>query len=239
MAIKLPSVGMLDNDHMPEVRDQGDLGSCTGFATVACIDYTRRHLKQDAYALSPLFAYYNGRVIENTVNEDSGCEIRDVLKAQNKLGCAKEEDWPYKIDWFKKRPPWKVYENARQDMLADYRRIGTKSRLRLIKTAVIRREPVVFGFSVYENFDLPIVENEGLLPMPGGDMVGGHAVWICGYDDDMRVHDKFGAVLIQNSYGEWGCEHPVTRKRGYFWMPYEYLVDDNLCDDFWALRVVT
>jgi C1A family cysteine protease len=45
-----------------------------------------------------------------------------------------------------------------------------------------------------------------------------------GYDD---AEQRF---LIRNSWGaDWG-------KRGYFTMPYQYLGDRNLSDDFWTIR---
>jgi len=47
-----------------------------------------------------------------------------------------------------------------------------------------------------------------------------------GYNDVTR------RFLIRNSWGEaWG-------KKGYFTMPYDYLLDDNLSDDFWTIRLV-
>ncbi len=48
---------------------------------------------------SRLFIYYNERVIEHTVQQDAGAQIRDGIKSVNKLGACFEGTgngfWPY------------------------------------------------------------------------------------------------------------------------------------------------
>ncbi len=88
--------------------------------------------------------------------------------------------------------------------------------------------PFVYGFTVYESFESEDVARTGNVPMPspGERVVGGHAVLAVGYDDDE------GMFICRNSWGaEWG-------DAGYFYMPYAYLLDDNLSDDFWTIRLV-
>ncbi len=66
----------------------------------------------------------------------------------------------------------------------------------------------------------------GIVPMPGGNekSLGGHAVLAVGYDDTKQM------FLVRNSWGNgWGIG-------GYFWMPYQYLDDRKLSDDFWTIR---
>jgi C1A family cysteine protease len=88
--------------------------------------------------------------------------------------------------------------------------------------------PFVFGFTVYESFESQQVAQSGVLSMPaaGETIVGGHAVLAVGYDDSKN------AFIIRNSWGDgWGLA-------GYFYMPYAYLLDNNLSDDFWTIRTV-
>ncbi|MGH7139055.1 MAG: C1 family peptidase, partial [Pirellulales bacterium] len=91
--------------------------------------------------------------------------------------------------------------------------------------------PFVYGFTVHESFESPDVAkgpDAGWVPMPrdGEQVLGGHAVMAVGYDDDDRV------FICRNSWGDgWGAA-------GYFFMPYAYLLDDNLSADFWTIRLV-
>jgi len=67
------------------------------------------------------------------------------------------------------------------------------------------------------------------MPMPSRSehVVGGHAVLAVGY------HDAQSRFRVRNSWGtEWGV-------KGYFTMPYAYLLDDNLSDDFWKITAVS
>ena len=63
--------------------------------------------------------------------------------------------------------------------------------------------------------------------MPGRDesVLGGHAVLLVGYDDSTR------RFRLRNSWSEdWG-------QQGYGTLPYEYVTDGNLSDDFWCVRL--
>jgi C1A family cysteine protease len=88
--------------------------------------------------------------------------------------------------------------------------------------------PFVFGFTVYESFESDEVAETGKLNMPDpSEMeVGGHAVLAVGYNDASK------RFWVRNSWGKgWG-------KAGYFTMPYDYLLNENLSDDFWTTRIV-
>src|SRR6201994_4490216 len=61
----------------PPVYDQGQLGSCTANAIAAAIEFDQKK----KFVPSRLFIYYNERVMENTVDSDSGAQIRDGIKS--------------------------------------------------------------------------------------------------------------------------------------------------------------
>src|SRR4051812_30846987 len=78
----------------PNVYDQGDLGSCTANAIGGAIEFEQLKQKLKAFVPSRLFIYYNERVLEHTVESDSGAQIRDGMKVVAKLGAPPEPDWP-------------------------------------------------------------------------------------------------------------------------------------------------
>ena len=61
---------------------------------------------------SRLFIYYNERVIEHTVQTDSGAMIRDGIKSVAKKGVCPEDDWPYDISKFTHKPSAKAYQGS-------------------------------------------------------------------------------------------------------------------------------
>src|SRR5512135_2153560 len=63
------------------VRDQGQLGSCTGFAIAAGLrEFLLIKIGAPLVPLAPLFVYYEERFIEHTVSQDAGAQPRDGLK---------------------------------------------------------------------------------------------------------------------------------------------------------------
>jgi C1A family cysteine protease len=64
------------------------------------------------------------------------------------------------------------------------------------------------------------------MPAPGDTQLGGHAVLAVGYDTRER------RFLVRNSWG------PAWGRHGYFTMPFDYLLDDSLSDDFWTVKAV-
>src|SRR5260221_8686594 len=78
---KLPA--KVDLSHLcPPIYDQGQLGSCTANAIGAAFEFgLQKQKKELAFMPSRLFIYYNERVIENSVNSDSGAMIRDGIKS--------------------------------------------------------------------------------------------------------------------------------------------------------------
>jgi C1A family cysteine protease len=86
--------------------------------------------------------------------------------------------------------------------------------------------PFVFGFAVYDSFESEEVAKTGIvnLPVAGDRMLGGHAVLAVGFDDTVQ------RFIVRNSWGSgWGMA-------GYFTIPYAYLTNRDLSDDFWTIR---
>src|SRR6201994_3602517 len=80
----------------PPVYDQGQLGSCTANAIAAAIEFEQKK----RFVPSRLFIYYNERVIEGTVDSDSGAQIREGIKVVANQGVPPESEWPYDVARF-------------------------------------------------------------------------------------------------------------------------------------------
>jgi hypothetical protein len=225
---------------MPMIRDQGPQGSCTGHGAYGVATYLHHWSGQKTSdKLAPRFAYWNARVIEGSTSEDSGAEIRDVVKGVVKLGISTESLCPYNAKQWSRAPGAGAFKGALKETITDYQRINNGD-INSVKAALASDIPVIFGFACYANIDSDDLARDGLLTMPTGEMDGGHCVWACGYDDDMGIGYQTGALLCANSWGtKWGCQPEGYASRGYFWMPYAYAGNPNLADDFWACMKIT
>ena len=212
--------------HCPPVYNQGALGSCTANAIAAAIEFERMKQKLSIFVPSRLFIYYNERVMEGTVNQDAGAQIRDGIKSVATLGAPPETDWAYEINKFADKPPQKAYDDAKQDLVSVYSRVA--QNLIQMQGCLAEGYPFVFGFTVYDSFESSGVAQSGIVPMPspGEGVQGGHCVVAVGYDDESRT------FIVRNSWGTtWG-------QKGYCTMPYEYLLTPQLASDFWTIRTV-
>ena len=117
-----------------------------------------------AFTPSRLFIYYNERVIEGTVNSDSGAMIRDGIKSIAHQGDAPETDWPYDIAKFAMKPSPKTYTDAKKHKAVLYQRL--MQDLAQMKGCLASGFPFVFGFTVYQSFETPQVASTGVVPMP-------------------------------------------------------------------------
>lgn len=207
--------------HCPPVVDQGQLGSCTANALAGAMGY----IHAAATPFSRLFIYYNERAIEHHITSDSGAMIRDGIKTLAKKGVCAEAEWPYNIAQFKKKPSAKCFTDAQANRIATYSRLST---LNDMLQCLADGYPFVFGFTVYESFESQEVASTGVMNLPAANEqpLGGHAVMAVGYDMASQ------RLIVRNSWGTgWGLDGS-----GYFTMPFAYVTNRGLSDDFWTVR---
>jgi C1A family cysteine protease len=225
--------------HCPKVYDQGQIGSCTANAIAGAIEFDVKKQGKPDFMPSRLFIYYNERAMEHTVATDSGAQIRDGVKSVNKLGVCPEPEWPYIATpadpntnvWPPgakpaQKPTPNCYTDALQHQALNYQSVSRD--LAQFRGCLADGYPFVLGFTVYSAFESASVAQTGVLNMPASSeqVLGGHAVLAVGYDDTAQ------RFIVRNSWGtSWGM-------KGYFTMPYAYLLSQNLSSDFWTIRVV-
>lgn len=214
----------------PPIEDQGQLGACTAFGTLACARFVRKMQGAKDVVLSHLFQYYNSRLLEKTTDSDSGASIRDAVKALAKFGAIPEKDMKYDPAKFDVKPSKKLYDEGAKDQALQYLRVDNyaqRNGVQNIMACVAAGYPVVFGATLYESFENPGPDAHGMIQMPksSSQILGGHCMAIWGYDAQERH-----AFLVRNS---WGSQFGLA---GYIWMPFQYLTNPDLADDFWTLR---
>ena len=209
------------------IYDQGDLGSCTANAAAALVEFVDKEQGTDpVFEPARLFIYYNTRILEGTVNYDSGATIRNSIKSVVQWGFPPEPSWPYEIKNFKKKPLKAVYNQALLERITKYERVSQTPEH--LKARLAQGFPITFGFTVYPSFLSDKVASTGQMPMPKPDepAQGGHAVLLVGYDEQRKVY------FVQNSWGTgWG-------DKGTFYMPYDFVHNTRYCADFWTVTYV-
>ena len=229
----VPPVSVDLRSKCPPVYDQGALGSCTGNGIAAAVDFERGRQGLTFMTPSRLFIYFNERSMEGTISSDAGAMIRDGIKSVARMGVCPETDWPYDVSKYTVLPPENCYTDALKFRALDYWRVPRD--MLQFRGCLAAGFPVVLGFSVYETFETDAVAKDGRVPVPAADenLLGGHCVLAVGYDDSMpqlASNGKLGCLICRNSWGSgWG-------DAGYFYLPYEFILNPDLSDDFWTIK---
>jgi C1A family cysteine protease len=210
------------------IYDQGNLGSCTSNAMNYCCEfYQVVHHNKEQFCASRLFTYYNSRVIENSIDTDSGAEFSDVVKAVQVNGLAREVDWPYDISKFSIKPPKSVYNEARP--FVGITGTPVDQNITQLVNALQAGHPLATAVQIYDSFETDDVANTGIVPIPdikNENLLGGHMIVIIGYDPSTNLF-KF-----RNSWGDsWG-------KNGYGFLPESYVLNSDLTSEFWIIANV-
>jgi C1A family cysteine protease len=195
------------------------LGSCTANALCGIIGYV-----EPALFGSRLFLYYNERNIEGDVSSDAGAALSDGIQSLETYGICAETEWSYDVSKFTVKPTEQCYVDALKHQALQVKKI--QNDMFNMKNALAQGYPFVVGITIYESFESDAVAQNGMVPMPDVNteqVLGGHAVCCVGYNDVKKVW------IMRNSWGtNWGDS-------GYFYLPYQYLVDSSLATDLWTI----
>lgn len=204
--------------YCPEVRHQGDIYSCVGWATGYAAMSIQRAIYNNCtdrrliteYAHSALFVF-------NQVKADcaKGAKLSDALRFLREKGDCLAREFDFDVNDCEKMPNNPQLADAKRYAVSDYLALfesdaSFTNKVEQTKMALAGKKVVIVGLNVRRNFyQLPKArywwpDNGNTAP------AGGHALVVVGYDDLQ------GAFRLFNSWGkEWGEE-------GYIWIKYEY-----------------
>jgi hypothetical protein len=145
--------------------------------------------------------YYNSRVLINTVNEDSGCYLRDVLKSCQIYGICKEDLWPYDIAKWKDKPSKPSYDDAMNFKITKYASLSD-GNIQEACAMLCKGLPVIFGMYCYPELTSPQIMVDGILTMPSPEEKwdGGHAV--CCHPDTIVLTKQGNKKIVDVVVGD-------------------------------------
>lgn len=174
-------------------KDQQSTNSCTGQAVAQGLRLAYLAAGVDCPELSALDPYFRGRAEFGGQRNDGGSYLRTTVGAVRSAGCATESAWPFRAEMVNRTPSWAAARSA-------FDRRGLRGYYRCHSPDDVRRA-IASGFAVVGGWDVdePFMDNEGgVIDVPRGKIVGGHALVIESYAAD-------GTFGILNSWGsEWG-----------------------------------
>lgn len=218
----LPAVFPNSRKYFGSIYNQLSLGSCSGFGYTQFIIALLAQAGFPIIRLAENSQYWAERVIEGTVNEDSGATVAQGVEANQQRGAQFQSENPYDNEYFirfKDTPvgPWFNEFKIPADRL---KYIGQDAyTLSNILDALGQGLIVTAGIEVFNGIESPNCANTGILPMPAANeaSIGGH--WI-NYISADPVNKR---VLAINQWDDtWGIKDPVALK-GCFWLPYDYV----------------
>ena len=209
-------------DEMSPVISQGQEGSCAGQAG----DGIKEYQEMVEYGT---FQDFSSRFLYELAKKDSGHKegttLRAICRTLKKYGICLEEEWPYvpnEVGEMKNT----AFTTALNYRIKSFARVRTISQL---KESLINFGPVLIGIKVFKGMIGKECKKTGVVPDPGCfermRSLGGHALIMCGYDDNMTYWKKPGGIIVKNS---WGTKYGDN---GYNYISYSY-INSNMLDAY-------
>lgn len=205
---------------MSPIKSQGSRGACVAFASVAVKEFQERKQRKNRVR----FDFSEEWVYRLIMVAGGGAYPRDAFKILLDNGVPRENYMAYEPNASDEEklpftPTDRAIRNAKHYKAQSYARLNS---LEEMKQSLVINGPFLLGITWYEEWFSPdeTVKGYPIIRPPKGPDVGGHAICIVGYDEEIK------AFKLRNSWGtDWG-------KGGYSWLSYDIVRQDGL--DAWA-----
>ena len=179
---------------MPNVKNQGSVGSCVAHSLAVAIEYFSRLQGDDTREMSVGFIYANRSTSSHT---GRGMIVRDALEAVRKHGNVAQTLFPYNkevpeiLELFNSNYI-NIAPDAYQNKITSYYRVYSENE---IKASLMEHGPVIFAMEWYS--DIKIKNGIMNTKQESSSQNGHHCMVIYGWNKD--------GWLMQNSWGSlWG-----------------------------------
>jgi hypothetical protein len=180
----------IDRPARLRILDQGEEGSCTGFALAAVINLLRQRSGHAGSVSARMLYEMAKRHDEWPGFKYEGSSCRGAIKGWYNMGVCLDAKWPY----IEGQPGFLTVpaaKDARNNTLGAYYRLGT--RISDLHAALNETGVIFCSADIHAGWERP---KRGIIPFEGKSL-GGHAFAVVGYD-------KRG-FWVQNSWTrEWG-----------------------------------
>lgn len=184
-------------ENMPEVKNQGKVGSCVAHAISTVIEYHSRKYGDDNRPMSVGYIYGNRK---NTTHTGEGMITRDAVAVTCEYGDVPHELFPYNrevpeiITKFNDDID-ELYNFGYPQRFSSYYRITNDNEA---KATLMKGNPIVMTMTWYE--DIRVID--GVMTTKMEKQTGGHCMVIYGWNET--------GWLVQNSWGTgWGTKGRV------------------------------
>lgn len=227
----------------PEIGDQGDISSCTAWATTYYqftyeINKFRNITTTSSNCYSPTWTY-------NYINRgaNKGTFLSDAYAVLENQGAMLMSDMPYQLEISNYSFEWSTDVNKMLNALqyriswdtlstptdspSDFDIESIKQRIANGHVAVVHTD--ASGWTIEKN-----AGGEEFIVRDATSNDGGHFVAVVGYDDNIEITVNgttlTGAFKVANSWGEkWG-------NNGYIWVSYDALNKTSIYDTGWESK---
>ena len=200
--------------YFPEPGDQGDQGSCVGWAVAYGVksyqknkEFRLQGLKAD-FRFSPAFVYNQVKRQGADSACSGGSSIRDALDIIESQGALPLDKFGYDEKQCEKLPSEGQVQSAWEYRIAKWMRVNVQS-LAEMKAQIVRGFPVIVAMEVHQAFaDWAGGGIYAKTKNNAGASLGGHAMVVVGYADQLK------AFKVLNSWGKGWADG------GYAWIDY-------------------
>lgn len=196
---------------LPAIGDQGGEGSCVAWATAyTTTSGLESNFKGVTAKRSPEYVYNQIKL----GSCDAGAYVSDGLNLIKNQGVCSWSEMPYTDTGCSTQPNTSQKNAASSHKFTTWATVDNTD-ISNVKTLLSMNLPIVIAVTVDYSFDYLSSSNGWIWKSHSGNVRGGHAIAVIGYDDAKQ------AFKVQNQWGtNWG-------NNGYFWIDYSFFAKAN------------